>query len=154
MPETDENGKSKVENLIQSLYLVVENRVPENVVDLQIISTLPTSRASAPSHIKGVPRASLCSGDQLSALNRRAARTAGATGATRITGTAGATGTAHLGTVLRCPKTELCVFHVITGFYIGNIGNSAGPAGFHVVHHPNTGSSICIAQCNRQHAIA
>mgnify|MGYP000866375691 CR=1 FL=1 len=33
MPETDENGKSKVENLAQGLYLVVETRVPENVVD-------------------------------------------------------------------------------------------------------------------------
>ena len=33
MPETDENGKSKVENLVQGLYLVVETRVPENVVD-------------------------------------------------------------------------------------------------------------------------
>lgn len=33
MPETDSNGKSKVENLAQGLYLVVETRVPENVVD-------------------------------------------------------------------------------------------------------------------------
>ena len=33
MPETDENGKSKVENLAQGLYLVVETRVPKNVVD-------------------------------------------------------------------------------------------------------------------------
>ena len=31
MPETDENGHSKVEGLAQGLYLLVETRVPENV---------------------------------------------------------------------------------------------------------------------------
>ena len=31
MPETDENGYSKVEGLSQGLYLLVETRVPENV---------------------------------------------------------------------------------------------------------------------------
>lgn len=33
MPETDENGKSAVTGLAQGLYLLVETRVPENVVD-------------------------------------------------------------------------------------------------------------------------
>ena len=33
MAETDANGKSKVENLEQGLYLLVETRVPEDVVD-------------------------------------------------------------------------------------------------------------------------
>ena len=33
MPETDANGKSQVTNMEQSLYLVVETRVPEFVVD-------------------------------------------------------------------------------------------------------------------------
>ena len=41
MPEADSNGKSKVGNLTQGLYLVVETQAPENVVDYQIISTLP-----------------------------------------------------------------------------------------------------------------
>ena len=31
MPETDENGYSKVDGLAQGLYLLVETRVPENV---------------------------------------------------------------------------------------------------------------------------
>ena len=31
MPETDENGYSKVDGLVQGLYLLVETRVPENV---------------------------------------------------------------------------------------------------------------------------
>ena len=31
MPETDENGYSKVDGLDQGLYLLVETRVPENV---------------------------------------------------------------------------------------------------------------------------
>lgn len=33
MPETDANGHSKVDNLDQGLYVVVETRVPENVTD-------------------------------------------------------------------------------------------------------------------------
>lgn len=33
MPETDESGRSSVDGLAQGLYLVVETRVPENVVD-------------------------------------------------------------------------------------------------------------------------
>ena len=33
MPETDENGKSQVTDMAQGLYLVVETRVPEFVVD-------------------------------------------------------------------------------------------------------------------------
>ena len=33
LPETDANGKTGAENLAQGLYLVVETRVPENVVD-------------------------------------------------------------------------------------------------------------------------
>lgn len=33
MPETDENGKSAVSGLAQGLYLLVETRVPEDVVD-------------------------------------------------------------------------------------------------------------------------
>lgn len=33
MPETDENGKSAMTGLAQGLYLLVETRVPENVVD-------------------------------------------------------------------------------------------------------------------------
>ena len=32
MPETDENGYSKVDGLAQGLYLLVETRVPENVI--------------------------------------------------------------------------------------------------------------------------
>ena len=31
MPETDENGYSKVDGLAQGLYLLVETKVPENV---------------------------------------------------------------------------------------------------------------------------
>ena len=33
MPETDESGRSSVDGLAQGLYLVVETRVPEDVVD-------------------------------------------------------------------------------------------------------------------------
>lgn len=45
MPETDENGKAAVTGLEQGLYLLVETRVPEDVVDTTdpFLASLPTT---------------------------------------------------------------------------------------------------------------